>query len=495
MWEDFWEHAAVIREWSKHLWSPGNPHLAIDIGSPRYMPFFFFITLLSRTFTLGPIQALGIGGVISILLLLYSIWFFMMTYFRNNWAPVIGLIVLLTGWGVGWTWSNIYQLRSLFVTITYPSTFVFGLALLSFALVVKVLRGELVSKWWYLAVVFLTGLMFLSHPLTGAFAIASIYLLALLEPHVRPGRRVSVIIAVFGGILLCEIWPFFSVWRDIVNIGSVAHTLSNTDTMDLVVDKYVLSHPFYDPFEVFATFGPAWFGIPCLIVLFLKGRHRFITIGFLVFILSYFANLFVPLPGGRRCLLYSIFYLHLGLIWAFLEILTQPHNTINSTALFWSHRLIKRAIICFLGFCVLLNVTLTFLEFTGHHNFGHRELQQIVGNMEKISEFLQDESIVLASPSVGWPLAAFSAKVVSLPTGHYNPMVKDCTQRERLAIKFFRDSTAQTERIEILHRLKASHILYRETYVKDSVKEGIESLGKSIKVVRDYVLIEVKKNI
>ena len=64
---DFWEHSATIREWTGNLWHPGNPHLAIDTGSPRYMPFFFLLTVLARTFNLNPIHALGIGGFMTMI--------------------------------------------------------------------------------------------------------------------------------------------------------------------------------------------------------------------------------------------------------------------------------------------------------------------------------------------------------------------------------------------------------------------------------------------
>ena len=129
---DFWEHSALIREWIKNLWHPGNPHLAIDTGSPRYMPFFFLLTVLAKIFDLSPIQALGIGGVMTMILFICGVWLFLSLYFKNDWAPFIGLIVLLCGWGAGWYWSNCYQLRNLFYVITYPSSFVFSLCFFSF---------------------------------------------------------------------------------------------------------------------------------------------------------------------------------------------------------------------------------------------------------------------------------------------------------------------------------------------------------------------------
>jgi len=209
---DFWEHSATIHEWTKNLWRPGNPHLAIDTGSPRYMPFFFLLTVLARMFDLNPIQALGIGGVITMILFLYGVWLFLPLYFRNDWAPFVGLIVLLGGWGAGWYWPNCYQLRCLFYVIPFPSSFVFSLSFLSFWLGTKVLRQREITPWILISLGIMSALMLLSHPLTGAFAIGSLCLLALSEPNVSFSIRWRLIGVVLTGALAAELWPYFSVW-------------------------------------------------------------------------------------------------------------------------------------------------------------------------------------------------------------------------------------------------------------------------------------------
>ena len=157
--------------------------MAIDTGSPRYMPFFFLLTVLARIFSLTPIQALGIGGVLTMILFLYGVWLFLSLYFRNDWAPFVGLIVLLGGWGAGWYWSNCYQLRCLFYVITFPSSFVFSVSFFSFWLATKILRQRAITLGSLILLGIMSALMLLCHPLTGAFAIGSLCLLALSEPN------------------------------------------------------------------------------------------------------------------------------------------------------------------------------------------------------------------------------------------------------------------------------------------------------------------------
>ena len=104
---DLWEHSAAIREWMNDLWNPKNPHLMSEAGSPRYMPFFFLLAIVGNTLDLGTIDVLKLATLFNSVLLVLGIFLFFRAYFRSDWAPVIGLIVLLTGWGAAWSWSNV----------------------------------------------------------------------------------------------------------------------------------------------------------------------------------------------------------------------------------------------------------------------------------------------------------------------------------------------------------------------------------------------------
>ena len=129
--EDLWEHSAAIKEWKSNLWAPRNPHLDIDASSPRYMPFFFVLTVMAKLIDLKAIDALKFAGVFNLLLLFTGIFLFFRTYFRNDFAPVLGLVILLGVWGTGWRSSGEYQLRSLFYVASYPATFAFALSLVT----------------------------------------------------------------------------------------------------------------------------------------------------------------------------------------------------------------------------------------------------------------------------------------------------------------------------------------------------------------------------
>ena len=497
---DFWEHSATIREWTINLWHPGNPHLAIDTGSPRYMPFFFLLTVLARIFDLNPIQVLGIGGVLTMVLFLYGAWLSLSLYFRNDWAPFVSLIVLLGGWGAAWYWPNCYQLRCLFYVIVFPSSFVFSLAFLSFWLATKVLRQQAIALWRLISLGMMSALMLLSHPLTGAFAIGSLCLLALSEPNVPFSHRWRLIAVVLMGALAAELWPYFSVWRVIFETSG-GETESWMETGKIVSTRIKMlyhKHPFYSPQQFFVTIGPGLLGIPVLIYLGYKREQLFIVLGFLVMSLPFVVNLFFRIPLGHRFLFYMIFYLHLALIWGILSIQNNMRKAVQQRPFVRSMKIKAGVLICFLTVCLFWNVALSTLAFANYLvypdlKFGRMRRESIVGDMRRLSLFIPDQAIVMAPAWLSWPLPTFTGKVVALY--HTNPMVADHFLRRMDTFRFFQVETTQETRLEILRRYKVTHILFKRNKISETVRDNLNYFGTVVENIDEFVLIKLRNDL
>jgi hypothetical protein len=490
---DFWEHSATIREWTKNLWHPGNPHLAIDTGSPRFMPFFFLLTVLARTFDLNPIQALGIGGIITTILFLYGVWLFLSLYFKNDWAPFVGLIVLLCGWGVAWYWSSCYQLRCLLYVNPFPSNFVFSLSFLSFWLATKLLRQREINIWGLILLGIMSVLMLLCHPLTGAFAIGSLCLLALFEPDVSFSHRLTLIAIVFTGTLVAELWPYFSVWHIILGTSGGKAT-SWIESGNIAISRSIKlyhNHPFYDPKQFFLALGPSLLGIPTLFYMAYKREHLFIVTGFILMSLPFVANLFFRIPLGHRFLFYMIFYLHLALIWGILKV----QGTIQKSTFVKFTKIKTGVLFFFLTVCLFWNVALLAMEFKNYGmipnylRFGHIKREPIVKDMRRLSLLIPDDATVLATARFSWPLPTFTAKVVSLLD--INPMVADHHRRRKDTYRFFHVETTQETRLEILKRYKVTHILFKKRNIHEKVRDNLNDFGHVTEKMDDYVIIKL----
>ena len=302
------------------------------------------------------------------ILFLYGVWLFMSLYFRNDWAPFVGLIVLLCGWGAGWYWSSCYQLRCFFYVILFPSSFVFSLCFFSFWLATKVLRQQVITPWSLILLGIISALMLLSHPLTGAFAIGSLCLLALSEPNVSFSIRWRLIGVVLTGALAAEMWPYFSVWDIILGTsgGEGASWIKTGNFVGSRIKMLYHTHPFYNPKQFFVTIGPGLLGIPALVYLAYKKKHLFIVTGFVLMSLPFVANLFFSIPLGHRFVFYMIFYLHLALICCILRMQSKiPKSTQQST--FVKSTKIKRGVVfCFLTLCLLWNGALSTLALANY---------------------------------------------------------------------------------------------------------------------------------
>jgi hypothetical protein len=457
---DTWDHTAALRAWSSDLGSPGNPHLATDDPSPRYMPYFLPLAITARLLDLDPIAALSLGGIATAALLLAAIFAFHRVYFASAWAPVVGLLVLSSGWGVGWLWSNLYQLRGLFYIVSFPSSFVFALALLSLAVAVQVLRGARPARVSAVLLAALVSLMVLCHPLTGAFALASLLLLAVTEPGAPLRRRAVVGLAVAVGALAAGAWPFFSLVELGTSVASSAAGVGD-DTASRASQLY-RRLVFYRPGQVLVTLGPALLGLPVLVHLLRARVQLFIAAGALAMAVPYFANLVVAVPFGHRFLLFAVFYLHLALTWAVLRTGPDFRDALAGATAARGSVLRAGAVTGALALAVAWNVGLAARDLSGSTLAptlrSESTASPVVEVMRLVAHTLPDDAVVLAAGCDAWPLPTFAAKVVAACRA--NLLVPDRIERRADVARFFDANTEASEMRDIIARYGATHVLY-----------------------------------
>jgi hypothetical protein len=477
---DFWEHSAVVREWMKDLWHPKNPHLAIETGSPRYMPFYFVLAALGKVLGLSAIDALKIGAVFNVGFLTLGVFLFFRIYFRSALAPIIGLIVLLTGWGIGWTWSNVYQLRGMLYVAPYPSSFCFAATLICLWLQISILRSDQPSIGKHAGLAIMVALTVATHPLTGAFAVGALGLMVLSQPDVRAKTRVTSVLCLGAALLLAELWPFYSVIQVTLGVsgGESGSWISRGDFAWDARPRRLLTHPFYDPAVVTAALGPAIAGLACLWFVARRREYRFILLGALSMLLPYAINLIYPIPLGHRFLLFAIFFLHLAMVWAAMESLQTLARDRTAGAGSLPARFAAAGIGTVIVFGLVFNLAFAQLDYN-NHVAQWRPLPATIG---KVVRAVPDTGIIMARPMVAWPVPTFSGKVVSL--FHPNPMVADAAERKHSVARFFDPDTSPAERTDILRRYDVSHVLISVENTADNVIRYLSAAG-SIEKTQD----------
>ena len=58
---------------------------------------------------LDPVQLMSVAAVFNYIVIVWGLYLFLNTYFRDYWAPAIGFLALFFVWGVAWNMANVYQ--------------------------------------------------------------------------------------------------------------------------------------------------------------------------------------------------------------------------------------------------------------------------------------------------------------------------------------------------------------------------------------------------
>lgn len=498
---DYWEHSAALKAWLSNLASPGNPHVADDSSSARYVPAFLLLVFIGRPLGLDALDLMAVSAVLNYVVLVGGIRLFFSAYFRNPWAAPVAFVVMLSFWGVPWIWSNLYELRSLFMTASYPSTLAFGLALISLWVTLRFMNGRIAFFGGLLALLLLSAMMFITHALTGVFAICACGLLAFTERGAAFGQRVFICIVLLAGTLLAGLWPWFSVWDVILASSERAddRTWQTFTGLSGMLDRArsgIWQHMFYNPREALIALGPALLGVPAALYLLLRRRYLLIPLGAALMLAPFILNVFVQIALAHRFLLYAVFFLHMATVWAVLKLFTA-----------WREEQAARSRSVAIGIAVGVTRVLVVVLAAGHvallwGDYQGAHLDYRLTLVEKrralpvgydaprlyneLTACLNEDSVVLGPRRLTWPLPTFKGKVVALPEDHENSLISDQGARVRDVEHFLDDGTAGTERAAVIAKYAATHVLVNMRNAKPGLISWLDGNAQTLVTVERY---------
>ncbi|HVW87617.1 MAG TPA: hypothetical protein VHB50_23175 [Bryobacteraceae bacterium] len=462
---DFWEHAAALKQLAINPWHPLHPQFDTHEASRSYTPEFLLLALVGRMFSLSPLGMLALGSIFACALAFTGIWFFSREYFRNEWAPLAVLISLFFFWGKEWVWSSFYNLQSLAVTGGYPSTFVFALAFTVWWFGLILLRRERIRAWHLFAVPILSALLFVSHQLSGMFALGALFAFWAAEPGRGWRRRGILFAASLAGLLISRWWPWFNPWYSAT--GSQVWNPMWAGLPD-----------FYRPGAVLALCGPALLGLAPLAWFVRKRIYGGLTLGFLAVTGVYIVGGILNNPIAHRFLAFSILYLHLACAWLLLALGGFFAREEAAAAGWRLGREGRRVLFAVCTLIVLGHLSFMTFEVIRVRTGAARRYVDVAGPMRAISGHLAPRSIVLASPEICFALPAFEGRVVTVYRP--SPLVEDDSARIRDSSLFFSEAASDDERRAILSRYRVTHILYRKDELQPAVIQGLSRVGSQV---------------
>lgn len=475
---DYWEHAAAIKTLAQNLMHPLHPLYASHDPSRQLIPHNILLAMLVNYFGISVVNALSILATVVFGLLLVGVKLLADELFHHPWAPLVLLLTFLCAWGSPWVWTGFYEFRAIFYNSYYPSAAVLSLAFIAWWCALRYLRAEKIISMWAIGVMGLVALMYVTHQLAGLFAVGGLLLFAVFEPRTPFGKRLSLVVAVFFGILTTWFWPYFNP------IG-----LAGAAAADKLAEDF---SAFYRPIPVALLIGPAFLGFPMAIALIRRRRHLALVAGSFSIVVAYLLFGLIDHPVGHRLIAYFMVYLHLMLAWG---ILTYFSSIDFDAAL--PVRVVRKFVIALIAVFVLGQFAFAGVDFirVGYEkiakkSFGSFPNQPVIKYMEKIKAIVPDDAVVFSTPDESYPLPAFSGKLVDHPRAGW--MIPDQKSRTKDNKEFFSATTTNTQRIVLIKKYGATFALLNVMSVDREVLVALGKMGREIPIDGNIMLIDFR---
>lgn len=206
---DMWQHVAVVRELIARPFDPTNPQVLADAAHPGFSPYTVVLGIVGGVTGADAVTVLSIAAVVNVVLLLVAFRVFVIELTQNRRAPFWALVFVLALWG--WSplrFSGFFGLSSIGFVAPYPSMFATALALWVLVAMSRLTRD---GRPHHLVVIAAgTAVVVIVHPLSGAWLVASLVVLAVV--HLRDRRAwIGLVLAGTATVALCLLWPYYSV--------------------------------------------------------------------------------------------------------------------------------------------------------------------------------------------------------------------------------------------------------------------------------------------
>ncbi|MCH8171862.1 MAG: hypothetical protein IIA70_00955 [Proteobacteria bacterium] len=475
---DAWHHLATLNALMDSPFSATNPHVVSDDPARTFMPWFVFLALFGKAFSLNAQQVLGVSALLTMGLLVSGIYLFAREYFQKRWAPLVLFVCMIGPWGMLFNHSGLYNIETIIFSIGYPFGVVLAVGFFAWWSVLKCLDRQKLSLF-HLALIFsLPAFMFSTHQLQAAFAIGAMITFALFAGQAPLARRLIISAVTVAGTLFSSLWFYYNPFTMIL-LGSAQSWQTNPywyNPYFLVLMTglaFMGFLGFYDlgrkkfRWELVVGFGAIFIGF---IVGGLLGNtisHRFypfwtlfLQMGMAAFLLSYAEFIRPPNFSGLRKFIF-------GTTAGLLAVLTASH--------------LQRGFELYLFYTALGRgeVTTDLINVSPY----------ILDSVARIKPLVGAGDVIIAHRQTAFPVQAHRMKVVSIPRPF--PLVHDMAGRQQASSDFFNPEISNKRRLEIIKKYHVSHILYRLSWLEEPIYRTLGAFGPQVTFNDDLVLITI----
>ncbi len=451
---DYWEHKAVVQELSLHLLRPSHPILKVDAPHAFFSPYMVLLGATVSATGIAVSTALNIAMIVNLLLFLTAVYLLVTLFIdedcNRSKAFLLVLLLILFFWGPqAPLYSSFLHIRSLVLTLSYPSTFAFSCSVFA-AGVTKLLltttstAGKQAVS--FIVLILLLSLTLLCHPLTFVFAaslLLYVYNTALTQNKFTKQQLIKkTLLLPAAGILslmLAGFWPYYPVFAlfNYIEGGNQFHADSAVLYQSLIKQLFpLLLLPVLIFFNSSISLRKEW---PWFIS---------ISILLLLFAIGYYTKSY----GIGRMIAFVFIFGHLFIVKYLMNIKEK--------------KAIWFALLFLLAIPYLLQTKTTFKhlfssEFQIASNAdqfqraGHSSKARLLSFLEPVLQ--KKPSVVLTDMPTSLFVPAMGARVVAAVYPVY--WVSDADERKKQVQLFFSINANETDRANLIAQYKPDYIL------------------------------------
>ncbi len=437
--DDFWEHAAVIRELMTNPLSPKHPLLEIAASHAFFSPYSVLLATVGRVFDMSPVNILSGFGFINLCLLGFSLPLFLSTVQTESRHSVAFYTVLLNlfFWGNDpWHFSGFYNFEIFNSVLPYPSTIALAFTFFGLWLNDRLLRQY--SFALHLCLIVICSFTLITHSLTCLFLFVGLCAQTVVIRKMAVKPLAFLAVTLLSSFMLCMLWPYYSVYTMLSTAGE-AFNWSN--------------HSMY--LSVVPRIWPSLIALPIIFWRLSLSKNRTLCLILLVLSALYvFGGLSQNYAVGRVVAI--IIFLTNVLIAQAIVLIEEQLSANQRVKTVWQISIVT----CFITIsCWWVSFALPRMLTVVHSVYLGRPVNNKLSyiQIEFLTDYVNQSDIILANIEWSWKIPALAGKVVA--TKHPLAFAPDWFPRKIQLIEFFELKTTTAQRKEYLRRYRPTYLL------------------------------------
>jgi hypothetical protein len=437
--DDFWEHAAVIREL---MTNPLNPkHPLIDIGASHafFSPYSVLLATVGRVFDISPVNILSGFGLINLCLLGFTLPLFLSTVQKESRYSVAFYTILLNlfFWGDDpWHFSGFYNFEIFNSVLPYPSTIALAFTFLGLWLNDRLLRQY--SFALHLCLIVICSFTLITHSLTCLFLFVGLCAQTIVIRKIAVKPLAFLAVTLLSSFMLCMLWPYYSVYTMLSTAGE-AFNWSN--------------HSMY--LSVVPRIWPSLIALPIIFWRMSLSTNRTLCLILLVLSMLYVFGGYSQNYAVGRVVAIIIFLTNV-LIAQAIVLLEEQISANHRFNTIWQ---ISIATCLIAVSCWWVSLATPRILTVVHSIYLDRPVNNKLSykQLEFLTDYVKQSDVILANVELSWKIPALAGKV--LATKHPLAFAPDWFPRKMQLLEFFDLKTTAAQRKEYLLRYRPTYLL------------------------------------